>query len=111
MLPPKYILGETTFLGLILKVSPGVLILRPETEELVSWVLDEQNNTPKKAFDLCCGVWVLRLRWLSNALNGKLLESILVIKHLKLQKKTPVIIELKSTGKKPYIERKYQEAD
>ena len=36
--PLQYILGETTFLGLILKVRPGVLIPRPETEELVSWV-------------------------------------------------------------------------
>ena len=59
--PLQYILGETTFHGLILKVRPGVLIPRPETEELVSWVLDEQNNTPKKAFDLCCGAGCIAL--------------------------------------------------
>ncbi len=46
--PIQYILGETEFYGLSFKVTPDVLIPRPETEELVAWVLESLKNRKLK---------------------------------------------------------------
>lgn len=43
--PIQYVLGETEFYGLPFKVNPSVLIPRPETEELVDWILIEIRNS------------------------------------------------------------------
>lgn len=54
--PVQYVLGEADFCGLTLKVAPGVLIPRPETEELVEWVCDDLKNLPSPSIvDVCTG--------------------------------------------------------
>ncbi|MFA6129248.1 MAG: HemK/PrmC family methyltransferase [Bacteroidales bacterium] len=45
--PIQYILGETEFFGLKLKVLQGVLIPRGETEELVDWIVKTQGSRLK----------------------------------------------------------------
>lgn len=45
--PIQYILGSTHFMDLSFKVTPEVLIPRPETEELVDWIINENKNRTK----------------------------------------------------------------
>lgn len=55
-LPVQYILGEWDFFGRSFKVGEGVLIPRPETEELCSLVIERLKQRPKTVvFDLCSG--------------------------------------------------------
>ena len=42
--PLQYILGNTEFYGLPIKVNKHVLIPRPETEELVDWIITDVKN-------------------------------------------------------------------
>lgn len=53
--PIQYILGETEFYGLVFKVAPTVLIPRPETEELVEWVLLKTKKVNPHILDIGTG--------------------------------------------------------
>ena len=53
--PIQYILGETEFYGLHFKLTPDVLIPRPETEELVDWALKSKRPQPTRILDVGTG--------------------------------------------------------
>ncbi|NDV44036.1 peptide chain release factor N(5)-glutamine methyltransferase [Flagellimonas sediminis] len=62
--PLQYILGIAHFMELELKVNEHVLIPRPETEELVQWILEDANNQRSEIREL-----------ISDVRDGKLSEE------------------------------------
>ncbi|WP_152287588.1 peptide chain release factor N(5)-glutamine methyltransferase [Flavicella marina] len=54
--PVQYITKETEFYSLPFEVNENVLIPRPETEELVDWIIQSSNkSTPLKILDIGTG--------------------------------------------------------
>lgn len=55
--PLQYILGSCSFCGLDFHVEPGVLIPRPETAELVEWIIADQRcgSSPTRILDIGTG--------------------------------------------------------
>ena len=75
--PLAYVTGVAHFYGDELEVAEGVLIPRPETEELVRWVLEAHGTATSLDFlDLCTGSGCIavalalrRLRWRGVAID------------------------------------------
>ena len=59
--PLQYVLGSTSFYGLEIQCNPAALIPRPETEELVDWVLSEVQMTSCNVIDLGTGTGCIPL--------------------------------------------------
>ncbi len=53
--PIQYILGETEFYDLTIKVNEQTLIPRQETEELVDWIIKNDRGDTKKIIDIGTG--------------------------------------------------------
>lgn len=64
--PIQYILGETEFYGLPIRTVPGVLIPRPETEELAQWVIQENKTKKPVILDIGTGTGCLAISLRKN---------------------------------------------
>lgn len=54
--PIQYVIGHKEFCGIDIKVKEGVLIPRPETEELVEWALEKASGFEQpEILDVCTG--------------------------------------------------------
>lgn len=53
--PIQYILGQTEFCDLTFNVNPSVLIPRPETSELVKWIVEENKKGQTNILDIGTG--------------------------------------------------------
>ena len=54
-IPIQYILGRTSFYGAEFLVTNAVLIPRPETEELVQWVIESSSDRQSRILDIGTG--------------------------------------------------------
>lgn len=64
--PLQYILGKAWFFDLELEVNKDVLIPRPETEELVAWILEDIENF-KSILDIGTGSGCIPISLASNS--------------------------------------------
>ena len=83
--PLAYILGEWTFFDLTLKVDENVLIPRPETEELVQLIINE-NTSAATILDIGTGSGCIALALKNNLPNAKVLAWDISEKALEIAK-------------------------
>lgn len=70
--PIQYLLGQAHFFGLVFEVNENTLIPRPETEELVQWILSETPSDRKlKILDIGTGSGCIAITLAKNLPNAE----------------------------------------
>ncbi len=74
-IPVQYLLGKTSFYGLEFEVNENVLIPRPETEELVEWIIQSQKSEVRsgkiKILDIGTGSGCIAISLAKNIPNAQ----------------------------------------
>ncbi len=68
--PIQYILGKTEFFGLPFSVNCSVLIPRPETEELVEWIISNHADLSGNILDIGTGSGCIAISLAKNIHNA-----------------------------------------
>ncbi|WP_321519448.1 peptide chain release factor N(5)-glutamine methyltransferase [uncultured Bacteroides sp.] len=69
--PIQYIVGYEGFYGMTFHVTPAVLIPRPETEELVSLIIEENSNYSPEILDIGTGSGCIAISLSKNLPQSK----------------------------------------
>ena len=73
--PVQYVIGRETFCGLTFEVGPDVLIPRPETQELVRWIVDDwRENAACRILDIGTGSGCIAVS-LAKLLEGAVVDG------------------------------------
>tara|TARA_B110000046_G_scaffold33282_1_gene35844 strand:+ start:17391 stop:18275 length:885 start_codon:yes stop_codon:yes gene_type:complete len=96
--PIQYILGKTEFYGLPFLVDKNTLIPRPETEELVEWILSEiqkiqggNQKTPLAILDIGTGTGCIPITLAKNTVNTVITAIDISAAALRVAKKNAVL--------------------
>ncbi|TDD78870.1 peptide chain release factor N(5)-glutamine methyltransferase [Flavobacterium caseinilyticum] len=85
-IPIQYLLGKTSFYGLDFQVNENVLIPRPETEELVEWIIERQNSKGKsqqiRILDIGTGSGCIAISLAKNLPNAQVFALDISVKAL-----------------------------
>lgn len=86
--PIQYILGKTNFMGYDFSLSSGVLIPRPETEEMLNMIIDDNNENEKlKILDIGTGSGCIAISLKKSLLNSDVFALDISEKALEIAKK------------------------
>ena len=89
--PIQYIIGETEFFGLPMIVNNQVLIPRPETEELVAWIIEDINKKETTILDIGTGSGCIAIS-LAKRLNNAVVTAVDISKSaIEVAKKNTLI--------------------
>jgi len=70
--PIQYIIGETEFMDFVFEVNQHVLIPRPETEELIRWILSREDKAKiKSILDIGTGSGCIPIILANSLTNAK----------------------------------------
>jgi release factor glutamine methyltransferase len=84
--PIQYILGESDFYGLKLKVNSDVLIPRQETEELVDWIINEYKGLTPSILDIGTGSGCIPIALVKNITGASAVGWDISAKALRIAK-------------------------
>jgi release factor glutamine methyltransferase len=94
-IPIQYLLGKTSFYGLDFEVNENVLIPRPETEELVEWIikgnLKSEGFKDLKILDIGTGSGCIAISLAKNMPNAKVYAIDISEKALATAKKNALL--------------------
>jgi release factor glutamine methyltransferase len=100
-IPIQYLLGKTSFYGLDFEVNPAVLIPRPETEELVEWIIESNSKIERlknlKILDIGTGSGCIAISLAKNISNAEVFAIDVSEKALATAKKNAEINDVKVT--------------
>ena len=100
-IPIQYLLGKTSFYGLDFEVNENVLIPRPETEELVDWIIRSSSKSKKykdlKILDIGTGSGCIAISLAKSIPNSQVYAVDVSEKALATAKKNAELNNVKVT--------------
>lgn len=110
-IPIQYLLGKTSFYGLEFEVNENVLIPRPETEELVEWIIESHKSEDRrekiKILDIGTGSGCIAISLAKNIPNAQVFAIDVSVKALATAQKNAEINEVNVT----FLEKNILETD
>ena len=94
--PLQYIIGNTEFYGLTLKVDPRALIPRHETEELIELIVERLEAPPKRILDLGTGSGAIALALASRYSDAEVTATDQSEEAITLAKENALALNLSS---------------
>ena len=73
--PFQHIIGHTYFYDLKIKCTKDALVPRPETEELVDWVVQSFSENPEIIIDICTGTGCIALALKTHFSSSKIIAT------------------------------------